>query len=1232
LGNGIVKRALELVTTPKDYPVWFNVTPVNFPGHKPVQYKYFVRSGGKFSKWEPFEGHRTLPAFDDGMEQNFEVHDEVFVDGAVPLDSAPPAAPSDPVGVRSGSSPPFGPLGNAVAATTLFGSSQPPEPRIVESPNSSPKLRWKRDPRNPDAREMKGTSPSMGSRTPGSSSSGGSDRDNLEELQLDGSDAVICVAFHLPVIIYKNEDTSEGAKKWVVHWDSDALLSRKKASRADHMRVVFVGCLRVKIPDEDQAYVTEELRRFRCVPVFLSSELYKTVYEGYINTTLWPAFHNAVDVYGTLPTLWWNGNAQEKQWEGYMTMNRLFASKIVEVFCSGDLIWIQDIGLLILPSFLVRRVRNANIGIFIHKAFPSSEIFRTLSVRADLLRGMLNANQVGFHLYEYARHFLTCCRRILGLKMKHRRGGHMVVEYQGREVVITVAHASVEPSVIAARLSDPRAVTMIEEVERTILNSKQSGKKIIIGIDRLERMCGLAIKLGAYEQFLEQHPEYIGRCVLVQYGTRCPSRGEDFVMTQKLVREAVARINRETTGRADGGMNPSIVYHEVDRVDPYHRTALYKVADLMLNTCVRQGLDLIPFEYIATKSECNFDYGVLALSEFASASRVLAGSVVFNPFATEEVAKVIFRCLTMNRTERRLRGEQNNVWVQQNSTAGWAEKVLTDLKRGRKNVTGVEYIGHGFGLGFKRMGVKSDFSRLDHKAVVNAYRSASNRVILLDVGGTITEAANIDPLAMFARAKNRDVDTHTSIVADSRRPPAEVLSALERIAADTKRNTVFLVSGEKRKVLNAVVGDSGENIGLAAEHGYTYRWCTEGSRWELSNEVFDDSWKDMVNEIMQIYTMRTTGSYIDIKGSAVIWRFQDTDTDFGTLQANELRHHLAEVLKSFPVQIILGKEHVEVRPEGVDKGEFVSKVLEWAENNKADAGTNQTLGQNSPANFGDGMVDFVLCIGDEPDDEPMFEKIYAKYEEHGLLPREGPHISSSVMGVKEGEYAQTRQGDMQTPTSRHGSRLELDIGKGNSGFSGGSNFSTIKSSSFGNDSSNSIDKAAKSRAKIFTATVGAKPSKARYFVHSSDDVGELLQALAKVSLLSQRTPRSRSMGDLRGFQSSSSSLDSADGSTSSKNEGNGSSAIRSTTLPDNFASKPNAFTLRSSLGFGKKRVENRRLASASMVNLAALANQSKSIGLDNILEQVQSKNRARNIDEYFDHLAEEDEEGFGIEF
>ena len=159
-----------------------------------------------------------------------------------------------------------------------------------------------------------------------------------------------------------------------------------------------------------------------------------------------------------------------------------------------------------------------------------------------------------------------------------------------------------------------------------------------------------------------------------------------------------------------------------------------------------------------------------------------------------------------------------------------------------------------------------------------------------------------------------------------------------------------------------------------------------------------------------------------------------------------------------------------------------------------------------------------------------------------------------------------------------------------------------------------------------------KPSKARYFVHSSDDVGELLQALAKVSLLSQRTPRSRSMGDLRGFQSSSSSLDSADGSTSSKNEGNGSSAIRSTTLPDNFASKPNAFTLRSSLGFGKKRVENRRLASASMVNLAALANQSKSIGLDNILEQVQSKNRARNIDEYFDHLAEEDEEGFGIEF
>ena len=173
--------------------------------------------------------------------------------------------------------------------------------------------------------------------------------------------------------------------------------------------------------------------------------------------------------------------------------------------------------------------------------------------------------------------------------------------------------------------------------------------------------------------------------------------------------------------------------------------------------------------------------------------------------------------------EKTLRGEQNKVWIQQNSTASWAERVLTDMKRFKMNQTQKLKIGYGFGLEFKMMGLQSDFSKLDHTAVADAYRSSFNRVILLDVGGTITEAANLDPLSMYQRAKRRrnaskddstkkrtgeevnnmlnaagtmgqDVRTSTA-----RRPTEQVLNAIKCIASDTTRTPYFYLVAKRRK-------------------------------------------------------------------------------------------------------------------------------------------------------------------------------------------------------------------------------------------------------------------------------------------------------------------------------------------------------------------------------------------------------------------------------------------------
>ncbi|CAN0083615.1 unnamed protein product, partial [Hapterophycus canaliculatus] len=131
---------------------------------------------------------------------------------------------------------------------------------------------------------------------------------------------------------------------------------------------------------------------------------------------LWPVFHHVVDVYGDHVMRFFTPDTLAELWQCYANVNRRFRDKIVEVYNEGDLIWVHGFHLLLLPSFLTRVLRTARVGLFLHTPFPSSEIFRTLPFREDLLRGMLNADQqIGFHLFEYARHFLTCCKRILGL-------------------------------------------------------------------------------------------------------------------------------------------------------------------------------------------------------------------------------------------------------------------------------------------------------------------------------------------------------------------------------------------------------------------------------------------------------------------------------------------------------------------------------------------------------------------------------------------------------------------------------------------------------------------------------------------------------------------------------------------------------------------------------------------------------------------------------------------------
>ena len=330
-------------------------------------------------------------------------------------------------------------------------------------------------------------------------------------LDLLSSDGVIVVSIFLPIILQRTESQT-GGPVWTADWDYENLLSMSTHMRVTRVGTVkwrgWHGNFGQQsnnnspesgVPVEERHLVERCLAPFNCVPVWCDVKVFGEAYNGFCKGILWPVFHNVSSVYnyggvdadggvmddsmhgptsGAAPEseisetmsksmsnssefsnnydsdhaagpIHGDGGRQAHLWSAYTQINKQFSDTIVQHFNEGDLIWIHGFQLLVLPSMLSRKVGwLAKIGLFLHTPFPSSEIFRTLWCREDILRGMLNADQVGFHLYEYARHFLTCCRRLLGLTygmIPDTHGGHnLAIDTNGRQVTITSIHAGVE--------------------------------------------------------------------------------------------------------------------------------------------------------------------------------------------------------------------------------------------------------------------------------------------------------------------------------------------------------------------------------------------------------------------------------------------------------------------------------------------------------------------------------------------------------------------------------------------------------------------------------------------------------------------------------------------------------------------------------------------------------------------------------------------------------------------
>ncbi|KAG6967818.1 hypothetical protein JG688_00006106 [Phytophthora aleatoria] len=769
---------------------------------------------------------------------------------------------------------------------------------------------------------------------------------------------VIIAANRLPVRLSR---TSDG--QWRVEWAGDRMIESQNSLShyeiSERATIKFVGRVAdVDVPFEERQQVELLLRELNCFPVFLEPQEAKLYYEDYCKQTLWPTFHNVVDVYSPVDVVldvqaqqhltpsaqFWNPNWQKVAWQAYANVNQLYAHKICELYEQGDVVWVQDYHLLLTPSYIVRKLRAANVGLFLHVPFPSSEVFRTLSMRKELLRGMLNADHIGFHLFEYARHFMSACRRILGLSYEPILRGQLGIDYGGRRVAVTCSHMAIDVQRVEETLVSGDVRDMV-----VALRQKYRDKKIFAGCDTIERLKGIPSKMLAFDGFLSRCPDFIGKAVLVQKGIHRRGRVTDYLQSKKEIELAVQTINNKYRDVAKGNV---VDYEEVDEFPYKERVALWRVADVQITTVLRDGLNTTPFEYIATHK---YDF------------------VAANP-------------------PRR-----------------WAKCVLTDIVNARKKEESFVYMGTGFGLDFRLMEVSAQFRKLTGQELAPAYRTSTNRAIFLDYYRTLAP-----DVSKLMGVRWPDV-------------PLSALSTLEQLCKDP-RNTVFIVSGCNCDLLTQKFGGV-PGLGLVAEHGYFIRRAVLGNDarigrpWERHGDILQSDgghqqWRVKAEKIIQLYVDRTNGSTLELRRSAVLFRYGKSDFDFGTLQAAELKEHLEGVFEGWPLNIIQGKDYIEVRPEGVGKGKLIGHLL------------NKMRVDGNPA-------DFVLCIGDDVADELMFEQLKTMVA-HQELPKD----------------------------------------------------------------------------KVFTCTVGQKPSKAEFFV---DDYTDVIALLKSLKVVATKSNRNYSLSDMQSF-------------------------------------------------------------------------------------------------------------------
>ncbi|WP_186757561.1 bifunctional alpha,alpha-trehalose-phosphate synthase (UDP-forming)/trehalose-phosphatase [Echinicola salinicaeni] len=611
---------------------------------------------------------------------------------------------------------------------------------------------------------------------------------------------------------------------------------------------------------EQRAEIIIELHDLKMAPVFLTSEDIEQFYEGFSNETLWPAFHYFTQ----------NINYDEDHWDAYVRVNEKFCDAILKKANPDDTIWVHDYQLLLLPQMLREKLPNATIAFFQHIPFPSYEVIRMLPWRRQILSGMCGADLIGFHTYDDMRHFLSAVGRIMGLS---NESGY--IQAENRLINVDSFPMGIDYEKFAQSAKSRKTKNIAKKFLGVL-----DDQKLLLSIDRLDYSKGIPQRIKAFDRFLSENPDYHGKVSMIMVVVPSRAKVKSYKDLKEEIDTLVGRIN------SDYSTLNWVPIHYFYRSFPFEElSAFYSMSDIALVTPLRDGMNLVCKEFVASKIDKK---GTLILSEMAGASKELQDAILVNPNDNKGVSDAIKLALTMDEKEQKNRIASMQDTIQRYDIFQWVKVFMGRLDYVKKRQQDLQ-----------SKEVDAEVMNELH----NYFQEAKKPILFLDYDGTLVGF------------KSKPEDAY----------PDEELKKL--VAKLTKKSQVVIISGRDKETLGKWF--KGQKVDLIAEHGVWLK--TNGAKdWEPYADV-DDSWKPDIRSVMEYYVQRTPGAFIEEKHHSLVWHYRKVESGLGDLRMRELFSHLKYMARGHNLQVLEGNMVLEIKRPDINKGRAATSFMKGNE-------------------------------------------------------------------------------------------------------------------------------------------------------------------------------------------------------------------------------------------------------------------------------------------------------------